>query len=203
MFTGLVECMGLLRERCDNSNGLRLSIESLHPLPDLNVGGSISVNGACLTVVVRSEKTFSVDVMGVTREKSNLGQLGVGQALNLERPLLPGARLDGHWVLGHVDGMTELLEVQDRGDQRLLSLRLPEWLSLGLVPQGSVALDGVSLTVAGLHGGSFTVALVAHTCLETTLGKKQAGDKINVEADYLGKYVVNFMRLHVHEYKPV
>ncbi len=191
MFTGIVEELGVLHSTQKTADGIRLRINASKVLQGTHVSSSICVNGVCLTAIEMGSDYFDCDVMAVTCDKSNLGSLQAGDALNLERALLVGGRLEGHFMLGHVDAKARVLSVLPEAERYLLCCELLPALRSWLLPQGTVALDGVSLTVADLAFDSFTVALIAHTRHASTLGHKKSGDWLNVEADYLAKLVVN------------
>lgn len=189
MFTGLIEERGTVRKISKERSSILLTIEAQKVLAGINLGESIAVNGVCLTVTSFTADTFTADVMPETLDKTNLGLLAPGNQVNLERALQVGGRLGGHLVTGHVDATGEILHLNRRGIAVEMWVRLPSDLDRFLIPQGSVALDGVSLTVAELKPDAFMVSLIPHTRRETTLGSKKVGDIVNIEADLLGKYV--------------
>ncbi|MEZ5366478.1 MAG: riboflavin synthase [Bryobacterales bacterium] len=159
-------------------------------LSDLELGGSIAVNGCCLTAVEITPRGFAADLSPETLDKTNLGELTSGARVNLERPLLPSSRLSGHFVQGHVDGTGEFLGLDDAGDGNwILRVRAPRELLRYLVYKGSVALDGISLTVARLDEDVIEVAVIPHTFQETNLGARKPGERVNIEVDILAKYV--------------
>ncbi len=192
VFTGLVEQTGQLETRQRRGPGYRLRIRAA--LGPLVLGESIAVNGACLTVVTAGSQGFEADVSAESAEKTTLGRLAVGASVNLERALRLGDRLGGHLVGGHVDAVVQLLSVTEVGDARRLELELPSQLRAYLAPKGSVALDGVSLTVNGVQEGSFSVMLIPHTSHETTLAQWRVGSEINLEVDLLARYVVSALQ---------
>ncbi len=185
MFTGIVEEIGIVR----GTSRERLAFEASNVLEEMRVGDSIAVNGACLTVVSLDGHSFSVDVMPETLRRTNLGELRYGDQVNLERALVLGERLGGHLVLGHVDDLGEVLEVNSEEAARIVRISTPAKLMPYIVSKGFVAVDGVSLTVVDIDDLSFVVSLVAYTRENTTLGKKRSGDVVNLEADILAKYV--------------
>lgn len=195
MFTGLIEEIGTVLRTIPGDRSLGLVICARRILEDLAVGGSIAVDGACLTVAARDAVTFTVDLSEETLKRTTLGQLRGAAPVNLERPLTPAARLGGHFVTGHVDGVGTLLGREGRGASHWFRFAVPADLEPLLVPKGSVAVDGVSLTVAALEAGAFAVALIPHTLAATTLGGKQPGDPVNLETDILGKYVQRMLAL--------
>lgn len=175
--------------------GLRLSVAARLVTEDLRVGDSVAVSGVCLTVVERGERRFAADVVPETLRVTTLGERRVGDAVNLERPLALGARLGGHLVQGHVDGVITMLERAERADGLDLLFTLPLSLSGFVVPKGSVGVDGVSLTVAAKSGPDrFAVAIIPHTAAVTTLGRLRVGGRANIEVDVLAKYVGELVR---------
>lgn len=190
MFTGIVEELGAVRSVTAMATGARLVIDASRVVEGARVGDSIALNGCCLTVVALDGGGWAADAVGETLARTNLGRLRAGDPVNLERPLRLGDRLGGHLVQGHVDATGT---VRARGPQPDGSVRLrvdaPTGVLRHVVPKGSVAVDGVSLTVADLHDDGFTVALIPHTLACTTLGVRAPGDVVNLEADVVGKYV--------------
>lgn len=190
MFTGLIEELG--RVVGIEKRGIwRLDIAA--DLPPLRIGASIAVNGACLTVVYSRRGFFSVEVMKETLERTNISLLKVGDLVNLERPLRVGDRFEGHFVLGHVDCMGKVSDVVPEGASRRLWISIPDEYSDYLVPKGSIAVDGVSLTIASVEENAFSVALIPHTLERTNLSKRKAGDLVNLEFDILGKYICRML----------
>lgn len=189
MFTGLVEEKGVLRKITKEGQSASLVIEAQRVVEGLKLGESMAVNGVCLTVTSFTRNTFTADVMAETLEKTNLGSLTPGIPVNLERALQVGGRLGGHFVTGHIDATGEILKLKRLGIAVEMWVEIPPGLKQYLIPQGSVALDGVSLTVAELQPAAFMVSLIPHTRQETTLGVKRVGESLNIEADLLGKYV--------------
>ena len=190
MFTGIVEETGAVQSLQRGEAGARLEIEASVVLADLQLGGSIAVNGCCLTAVEITPHGFRADLSPETLDKTNLGDLTPGARVNLERPLLPSSRLSGHFVQGHIDGTGEFLGLEPAGDESwTLRVRCPRELLPFLVYKGSIAIDGVSLTIAKLVDDVVEVAIIPHTYQETNLGGRKAGDKVNLEADILAKYV--------------
>src|SRR5712691_11135091 len=186
MFTGIVEEKGEVRE----AGGGRLVVGCRKVVEDSNVGASVAVNGVCLTVIARSSNDLAFDLSEETLSRSSLGRLAPGDPVNLERPVTLAARLGGHLVQGHVDGVGEVTNMQ-RDDEggALVTVRAPEQLLRYVVEKGSIAIDGVSLTVAGMDGEGVTVALVPHTLAVTTFGNALPGDAVNLEVDVIAKYV--------------
>ena len=186
MFTGLIEEVGAVMER----NGARLVVGARLVLDDAAEGASIAVNGVCLTVVERGSERIAFDLGPETLARTALADLGRGDRVNLERPLRLGGLVGGHLVQGHVDGVGVVAGLTRDGETARLKLRCQdEALAALLIPQGSVAVDGVSLTVAALQGATFEIMLIPHTLGQTTLGGLQAGERVNLEMDMIGKYV--------------
>ena len=184
MFTGIVEELGRLESRA----GQRVRIAARTVIEDAKLGDSIAVNGCCLTVVDQGEHWWEADVSPETEQRTNLADLAEGDPVNLERPLRLSDRLGGHLVQGHVDAVAEVLEpVPD------LRVAIPEGLGRYLVEKGSVTVDGVSLTVAALDANSFTVAVIPHTSEVTNLGRRRAGERVNLEVDVVAKYVESML----------
>ena len=204
MFTGIVEEMGLIRSLANGQSSAALTVEAARVLDGIRLGDSIAVNGACLTVTGFSAGSFTVDVMHETLRKTNLGRLQAGSRVNLERAMALGDRLGGHLVAGHVDAAGVILSLQEKGIATEMWVSVPGELEQYLIPQGSVALDGVSLTIADLKEGALMVGLIPHTRETTTLGGKKTGDLLNIEADLLGKYVSSLLqRAGVQEQKGI
>lgn len=188
MFTGLIEELGAVAGVEELPTGRRLRIATA-AAADLALGDSVAVNGVCLTVVRFDASGFDAEVSPETLRVTNLGDLRDGATVNLERPLLPSDRLGGHFVQGHVDGVGSLAGIEQETDFWWVTVRFPEDLSRYLVPKGSVAVDGISLTVAGLEADRFAVQIVPHTWRYTNLHARRVGDAVNIECDIIGKYV--------------
>ena len=191
MFTGIVEGTGSvagLAAAADGS-GARLVVAAPWLAGQLQLGESVAVNGCCVTVAEATAAGFAADLVAETLRRTALGGLAAGARVNLERPLALGGRLGGHLVQGHVDGVAKVLERVPVGDGEEVRVELPEPLQRYVVEKGSVAVDGVSLTVAGVGPGWFAVALVPHTLEVTTLGDRRPGDPVQLEVDVVAKYV--------------
>jgi riboflavin synthase len=190
MFTGLVEELGRVRAVTPNATGARLEIEATTVLEDATMGASIAVNGCCLTVVDLAASSFAADAVEETMSRTSLGALAPGDPVNLERPVRLSDRLGGHLVQGHVDGVGQVRErtVLPDGSTRI-GISAPDALLRYIVEKGSIAVDGVSLTVAGVDEGGFEFALIPHTATVTTLGTREVGAAVNLEVDLLAKYV--------------
>ncbi|MDP8958108.1 MAG: riboflavin synthase [Actinomycetota bacterium] len=194
MFTGIVEEVGQVLAVRTSEAGVELKVEA-KLVEGLEVGASVAVNGACLTIVAVAPRVFTVEVVRETLERTTLGGLAAGDGVNLERAARLGEPLDGHLVQGHVDGLGTVSETLAVGDGRRLQVALPERLRPYLAEKGSVAVDGVSLTVARLAPEGFQVALIPHTLQETTLGTLQEGSLVNVEVDVVAKYVERLLEV--------
>jgi riboflavin synthase len=193
MFSGIISAIGEISRIERSKGGLRLAIEGRKlGLRGVAVGDSIAVNGACLTVVKRGKKSFSVDVSPETlRCTAGLDKAG---EVNLEKALRLSDKLDGHLVLGHVDGVGKVTKVERRGSNRLLRVRAPASLSRYIARKGSIAVDGVSLTVNAVRGAEFEVNLIPHTLAVTTLRELGVGDRVNLEVDPLARYAERLLR---------
>jgi riboflavin synthase len=190
MFTGIIEELGRLEAVEPRAAGIRLRITGPLVCGDLKAGDSVAVNGVCLTAVDVRAASFGADVSPETLKRSTLGGLAAGAVLNLERALTPASRMGGHIVQGHVDGVGEVVSLDLLGDSNWwLRLRLPAEVERYAVHKGSLAIDGISLTVAELQGDVAAVTIIPHTHASTNLRGRRAGDKVNLEADILAKYV--------------
>ena len=192
MFTGMVEDVGTIVSIERGEQGLALQVRSGLESQSIKQGDSMAVNGVCLTVAGRDGDVLSFDVSHETHSATTLRSLGSGDGVHLERALSFGGRLGGHLVTGHVDGVGEVTRRSHRGQNVDLEILAPSQAAAYLVPKGSVAIDGVSLTVNQPRGKRFQVTLVPHTLEKTLLGARRAGDRLNIEADILGKYVRHF-----------
>jgi riboflavin synthase len=199
MFTGLVEELGTVRAVTPHATGARLEIEARTVLDDVVLGASIAVNGCCLTAVEYGDGWWAADAVEETLRRTCLGALGPGDRVNLERPVRLADRLGGHIVQGHVDGVGEIAERESRPDgSTRVSVAADDTILRYVVEKGSIAVDGVSLTVAGVAAassgrGTFEFALIPHTATVTTLGIKGPGDPVNLEVDLVAKYVERLM----------
>jgi riboflavin synthase len=189
MFTGIVEEMGVLTSAQPGPDGTRLAFSAGRVLDGTEIGDSVAVNGCCLTVVDVGPGHWAADAVPETLSRTNLGSLAPGDVVNLERPVAVGSRLGGHLVQGHVDGIGRV--VRPAPD---LEVSLDEELSPYLVEKGSVTVDGISLTVVTSRPGVFTVAVIPHTMAVTTLGRRAAGDQVNLEVDVIAKYAAQLLR---------
>jgi len=195
MFTGIIEELGTVEALETRPAGARLKVRCAVVLPDMTIGSSIAVNGVCLTAVDARPDSFSADLAPETLQRSNLGDLRAGSRVNLERPLSPTGRLSGHIVQGHVDGTGEFLSLDELGDENWwLRIRVPAELDPFLVFKGSIAVDGISLTVAALEGDALSVTIIPHTYRNTTLAGYHPGARVNLECDILAKHVEKLLR---------
>ena len=190
MFTGIIEEAGVVVNLEARPSGGRLRVRCKLVLEDTAEGASVSVNGVCLTAVEPQAGFFTADIAPETLRRSNLGALRAGELVNLERPLSPSGRLSGHIVQGHVDGTSELVSFKTVGEGNWwLEVRAPRELDPYLVSKGSVALDGISLTIAEVRGDVICVSVIPHTYRSTNLHARRRGDRLNIECDILAKYV--------------
>lgn len=190
MFTGIIEETGSVKSVDRHRAGTRIEIAAAAVLTDLVIGGSIAVNGCCLTAIETAPDGFAADLSPETMARTNLGDLAPGRRVNLERPLLPTSRLSGHFVQGHVDATGEFLEVTPAGDDNwTLRVRVPKETLKYLVYKGSVAIDGISLTVARLDLDVIEAAIIPHTYRETNLADRRPGERVNLECDVLAKHI--------------
>ena len=194
MFTGLVEAVGELVERKPTSGGFRLRIATSLS-GELSPGDSLAVNGVCLTVILAEDGEVHADVGPETVRVTTLGSVAHGAPLNLERPLRADSRMGGHFVQGHVDGVGHIEEIRKTDDFHWVTVSFPRPLAPYLIPKGSIAVDGISLTVAGLGVDRFDVMIVPFTMAHTNLGRAQKDDPVNLECDMVGKYVVRAAEL--------
>ena len=193
MFTGLVEDVGTIRGLRLQNDSAVLTVKTKLPVRAMVRGASIAVNGACLTVVEKRRDSFIVDVSPETLSRTNLETLSVGGRVNLERPMRLADRLGGHLVTGHVDGVGIIAAIEKQGEFTIVNFEVPADLGALLVPKGSVAVDGISLTVNSCRKRGFSVALIPFTLSHTNLRGRQVGDKVNIETDLIGKYVKSFL----------
>jgi riboflavin synthase len=194
MFTGLVELRAAVDQLVPDPPGVRLVVRAPLLARETNIGASIAVNGCCLTVVEVGDETFGFDAGAETLSRTNLGRLRPGGVVNLERSLKIGDRLGGHFVTGHIDGVGHLDQRIDDKDWSTFWFRVPQQLTRQMASKGSIAVDGVSLTLVDVERERFSVALIPHTLEVTTLGPMQVGDPVNLETDVLAKYVEQQLR---------
>jgi riboflavin synthase len=202
MFTGLIEEAGRVAELRRAGAGARLAIAAETVLDGLRVGDSVAVSGACLTAIEVTGGGFAVDCVAETLRRTKLGGLAPGDRVNLERPMRLGDRLDGHLVQGHVDGVGAVRAARPEGEGAVLEIAPPPALLRHVVEKGSIAVDGVSLTVAGRLRDAFTVALIPHTIAVTTLGPQAVGRPVNLEVDVVAKYVESLIAAYLPSEDP-
>lgn len=194
MFTGLIEATGTVRAIASQADGAVLELDTALG-PELGLGDSLATNGVCLTVTRRDGAHVVMDVSPETLRVTALGQLTPGRPVNLERPLRADGRLGGHVVQGHVDGVGALLSIVDEGEFRRVRIGFPADLAAWMIVKGSIAVDGISLTIAALDDEWFEVQIIPHTWVHTTLAAARVGDALNLECDLVGKYVVRLAML--------
>ena len=200
MFTGIVEELGRIQTVRPGAVSSRLEIACSRVLQDVQLGDSIAVNGVCLTVTEFASHYFAADVMAESIRRSNLSQLKAGSIVNLERALTLNKRLGGHIVSGHIDGIGRILARKPEDNAVWFTVEAPSELLRLMVPKGSIAIDGISLTLVSVAQNQFTVSIIPHTMGETTLGTAQPGRLVNLETDLIGKYV--FKRLEAQQSTP-
>lgn len=193
MFTGIVETTGMIQALDGGRDGLKLTVEAPSLAPDLAQGASVAVNGVCLTIVDYGDEAFSVEIVPETVSRTTFGNLQVGHRVNLERPMRLSDRIDGHLVQGHVDGVGRIAAREEQGNSLWYEVEIPDDLTPFVIEKGSIALDGISLTIAGLAGNLAAVSIIPHTASITTFGSRQIGDEINIEVDMIGRYVASLM----------
>jgi len=194
MFTGIIQDTGTVRSLIRKGEDARLEVATALPLDDVKIGDSIAVSGACLTVTALGAGSFTFDVSAESLSKTTLGRLRAGDRVNLEKALRMSDFLGGHFVLGHVDGVGRIAERTPRAGSIVFGIVMEPGLSKYVVPKGSVAVDGISLTVNACEGDRFYVNIIPLTAQKTTLPEKRAGDAVNLETDILGKYVEKLLR---------
>jgi riboflavin synthase len=194
VFTGIIEDLGEIRQVAALEKGKRLAVATCIPVSELSLGESITINGACMTVTAIGESGFEIEVSSESLRRTTLGELRVGDRVNLERSIRMTDRLGGHLVSGHVDGTGIIDGIYNEGESAIFRFRVPNELTVLLVEKGSVAVDGISLTCFACTAETFDVAVIPHTAAVTTLGRKKIGDRVNIENDVLAKYVERLVR---------
>jgi riboflavin synthase len=194
MFTGLIEDVGTIESLRFNKKSAVLNVKTRLSLRSMELGASIAVNGACLTLVKKAKSTFTVDVSPETLKRTSLATLRAGRLVNLERPLRLQDRLGGHWVTGHVDGVGRVESIDTRGEFTFFTFDVAPQVETLLVSKGSVAVDGISLTVNECGRRRFSVAIIPFTLQHTNLRVRRVGDKVNLETDLIGKYVQKLLK---------
>jgi riboflavin synthase len=193
MFTGIIEHLGTIESLQLHSDGGRLTVHAPSVAPHLAVSNSIAVNGCCLTIVSKDHEHFSADLSGETIRKTSFGELKPGMRINLEQPLTAGKELGGHFVLGHVDTVGRVTRLEPEGDNWWYGVEVPESFARYIVPQGSITIDGISLTVARWNNRIAEIAVIPFTYEHTNVRDKKLGDAVNLEGDVLGKYVERYL----------
>jgi riboflavin synthase len=193
MFTGIVEEMGTIAAITHGERSAKLIVQTTIVHEGVQLGDSIAVNGCCLTVVAIDDGALTFEAVPETLQRTNLGALQSGERVNLERSLAVGGRFGGHFVQGHIDGVGQILSIVPDDNALVFEIAVPPSLHRYFVEKGSVAVDGISLTVASVTAAGFTVWTIPHTRAVTTLGYRQAGDQVNLECDLLGKYIERLM----------
>jgi riboflavin synthase len=202
MFTGIIEGLGTLAGIQTSGKGRRLTVSSDFDLLQTRIGDSIAVNGACLTAVELGNRRFVADVSPETLVRTTFGKAVIGERVNLERALRLSDRLDGHLVSGHIDGMGTIHRREPAGNAVIVTIKVPESLSRYMIQKGSVAVDGISLTINQCSAGYFEASIIPHTAGLTTIGFKPAGAPVNIETDMIGKYVERFLTPQLHPKAP-
>lgn len=194
MFTGIVEAVGRVAAVRRSGGGMSVGVDTEGAVPDPRIGESVAVNGVCLTVTGSSGGVLTFDVSEETIGRSTFGGVRPGDVVNIERAMRMGDRLGGHMVSGHVDAMGKVTKVSPSGEGFELEVAIPEEGMKYVIEKGSIAIDGISLTVASKHERSITIAIIPHTWRATTLGRKNSGSTVNIEYDMIAKYVENFVK---------
>jgi riboflavin synthase len=193
MFTGIIEEIGHIKKIATKNQAMELSIGATKILEDVKLGDSIAINGVCLTVTDFSKDSFSVDVMPETFRATSMATLSVGSPLNLERALAIGDRLGGHFVTGHVDGVAKITQIMPIDNAVNYTLEMDSELIKHCIFRGSIAVDGISLTIFGVTDNNIQLSIIPHTVSHTILGSKKVGEKVNIECDMLSKHVANLI----------
>lgn len=201
MFTGIVECTGVVSANNRVGTGNLLTISKPGFFKNTKTGGSIAVNGVCLTLVKKTDASAWFEVGPETLLKTNLSELVPGSVVNLEKPVGPDSDFSGHFVQGHVDTTAKILDIQDSGGWKTFWFQLPPSIKNLLAPKGSICIDGISLTLVDVKQKKFSVALIPHTLKITTLGQRTPGDMVNLEADMLAKYALNACKPFLKQHK--
>ncbi len=194
MFTGIVEGTGIIKEITKGPQESNLGIEPQFHMDDIKIGDSISVDGVCLTVMAINSGVLFMDVSSETLSRTTLGALKIGSMVNLERAMLPTTRLGGHFVTGHVDGTGIIIKKERRGNSWFYRIEIPGVFSRYMIEKGSVAVDGISLTINNCGEAFFDVNIIPHTAQSTTILNKRVGNRVNIELDIIGKYVEKLIR---------
>ena len=190
MFTGIVKELGKIRRISGLGGVYKISVEAEDTARGLNIGDSVSINGACLTLTGKDKNILDFDVMGETFNRTNISKLKIGESVNLEGALRAGDPLGGHFVTGHIDCVGKIRQVRRTGDNYSLEVSFPVEYKKFVVEKGSISLDGISLTVGSVRDGNAVVHIIPHTLKVTTLGSRRPGDEVNIEFDIIGKYIL-------------
>ncbi|MBC8199943.1 MAG: riboflavin synthase [Desulfobacterales bacterium] len=193
MFTGIIEGLGTITAIRPSNLGKRLLIDADFPLDQTKIGDSIAISGVCVTVIIIAGKRFEIDISPETIAKTTFDTAKIGDRVNLERALRLSDRIDGHLVSGHIDGIGTIKDKKRTGNAIIVVIDVPEFLSRYMITKGSVAVDGISLTINNRSRDCFDVSIIPHTAKLTTIGLKKAGDYVNIETDMIGKYIENFI----------
>lgn len=196
MFTGLIQELGTIQSITQNAEGKEFVIKAPALIKDIQIDDSVATNGVCLTATKISGDTFKVQAIHMTLEKTSIGSLRPNDRVNLELSLRPQDRLGGHFVQGHVNALGKIKQIKTMGENWEIEVSFPKELRKYMISEGSIALDGISLTIARLTDESLTVAIIPHTLEKTTLSRKKVGDHLNIEVDMLAKYIENFLRFN-------
>ncbi len=196
MFTGLIQELGVIQSIRPNAEGKEFVIKAPKLIQDIKIDDSVATNGVCLTATQINGDTFKVQAIHMTLEKTSIGSLQTGDKVNLELSLRPHDRLGGHFVQGHVNALGKIKRITTKGQNWEIEVSFPMELRKYMISEGSIALDGISLTIARLGSDTLTVAIIPHTLEKTTLGSKRVGDNLNIEVDMLAKYIENFLRFN-------
>lgn len=199
MFTGLIQELGTIQSISTNTEGKEFVIKAPGLIKEIQIDDSVATNGVCLTATKISGDTFRVQAIHMTLEKTSLGALGEGDKVNLELSLRPMDRLGGHMVQGHVNALGSIKNIQKTGDNWEIEVSFPPELRKYMILEGSIALDGISLTIARLNETSLVVSIIPHTLEKTNLSSKNIGEKLNIEVDMVAKYIENFVRFGNHD----
>ena len=194
MFTGLIQEVGTIVSVVQNTEGKEFIIKAPSLIKEIQIDDSVATNGCCLTATQIKGDTFKVQAVHMTLQKTSVGMLKSGDKVNLELSLRPNDRLGGHFVQGHVNAMGQIKQIKTTGENWEIEVSIPSGLRKYMISEGSICLDGISLTIAKLTANSLTVAIIPHTLEKTTLGTKKVGDHLNLEVDMIAKYIENFLR---------
>ena len=194
MFTGLIQELGTIQSVTQNSEGKEFTIKAPNLIKEIAIDDSVATNGVCLTATKIIQDTFKVQAIHMTLEKTSVGSLKVGDKVNLELSLRPQDRLGGHFVQGHVNALGKIKNIKTIGQNWEIEVSFPRELRKYMISEGSIALDGISLTIARLTDETLTVAIIPHTLEKTTLSSKKIGDHLNIEVDMMAKYIENFLK---------